>query len=799
MSRWSVEGFLASKRDDQACTFAATAQPISSSPSAGTRSHSGHKIVVDESVLMQVARTMGNAPLPFPITFEVTSPGAPSATHCSVLEFDDACNGRVFVSPLVFESLGVKPGAALKLRLRQLPLARRIVLQPESREFVKSVQNPQATLSHAFSALACATEGDVIAVTVSGREHRLVVAQALPQLAAAAPAAATGSGRGNSGRGGGGGGLTARPAARAAEEEEARPTFTAPAITIVTGRRRVPLPPPAPGAPPAAPEARTALSAVSLVDTDVEVEFLPAADASTGEGAGAVADEGAGPGAVSPGARSGNGGSEDAEAAVAAAGAINAGSLTAGESTLYRFKLPQGAAGLHVLLTVTAGDVDVYASGKHTAPTVTHSEWRHWPALTAPVQMPAATDPPTGYPRVTYPHTSMFAISRHDPAFPPTGWVYFAVTAHPAQPLTPGASPTGGGSYKLAFRGATEAEPSMIAALQKLKDARAAATAAAGGSASPVPAAAAAVPAAVPEGHTACSHCGAAVPAASAAMHAAQCRRLNFRCEDARCGRVIEARLRAEHGHCRDPACTEIIPPRLLGKHWALLHEPVSCRCGLTFAPRELAAHEAVDCALRLLPCPSCSASFTARELDAHAAACNARTRPCRVCGARVTGALMPSHLALEHGELADQHAAALHGPEPAAVAPALAGDSGIDDLLSDPRYVEFLSSSVAPASAAVAKGPAASAAVGAHDLMQALAQTSLNVVSGAAAAKPPAVTAPGFGGGGDGDDDDDWGAPPSACAYCGLTGLPYDALVDHMEVCAGAGGGDGGFGDDDF
>jgi hypothetical protein len=124
---------------------------------------------------------------------------------------------------------------------------------------------------------------------------------------------------------------------------------------------------------------------------------------------------------------------------------------------------------------------------------------------------------------------------------------------------------------------------------------------------------------------TQCDFCGAQVPAASLALHAARCERVHSKCGE--CGEVTGVGAAA-------------------AKHARTAHQEQECiwGCGLRGGAAPLRVHALESCPYRLVTCRYCLLQLEAAGVGEHQGTCGARTRECEQCGSPVLRRHFASH-----------------------------------------------------------------------------------------------------------------------------------------------------------
>ena len=163
-----------------------------------------------------------------------------------------------------------------------------------------------------------------------------------------------------------------------------------------------------------------------------------------------------------------------------------------------------------------------------------------------------------------------------------------------------------------------------------------------------------------------CTLCGSCMPSVSLSMHELQCARHRVRCSE--CHTVLRRDVAAAHAHCPITSCRIVLAPADIPVHVRALHTPHVCTaigCGATSVDLAAAHRHAHRCAFRIIVCRFCGDAVAAggpasdavdvhSGLDAHEAACGARTRVCTTCVPRRAIRLKEweEHVALLHNNV---------------------------------------------------------------------------------------------------------------------------------------------------
>eukprot|EP00850_Spirogloea_muscicola_P003112 SM000012S25374 [mRNA] locus=s12:733873:736843:- [translate_table: standard] len=162
------------------------------------------------------------------------------------------------------------------------------------------------------------------------------------------------------------------------------------------------------------------------------------------------------------------------------------------------------------------------------------------------------------------------------------------------------------------------------------------------------------------KGFVRCSNCQQLVPAGATALHTAFCERHNLVCSFPGCGAVLRRSDAPLHAHCAQ--CGVAMRAGVeLEKHVAVAHELLKCRCGVVLEMADMVRHKAESCPLRSTVCrfcgslvpaggPAADAHDRVRGLSEHESSCGARTSPCDTCGRLVMLKDVELHNAAVHG-----------------------------------------------------------------------------------------------------------------------------------------------------
>ncbi len=183
-------------------------------------------------------------------------------------------------------------------------------------------------------------------------------------------------------------------------------------------------------------------------------------------------------------------------------------------------------------------------------------------------------------------------------------------------------------------------------------------------------------PQALEAGMAKCSVCGKAVPEMSLARHEAFCARNNWTCSVSGCGAVFKKGSPEAEAHWHCPVCGKLMDKAHQAKHDAQEHSDLDCSCGFTGHLRALREHKAHECADRYIQCRFCHTAVRAGErptdpsdlLDGytgHESYCGSRTTRCGVCHKSVMLKHLAAHAATYHPEAHFDDVAATPPPSP--------------------------------------------------------------------------------------------------------------------------------------
>lgn len=137
----------------------------------------GDKIILHSSVLERLM-TRYSESLPSPVIFEVRNTAMDKISHCGVLEFT-APEPAAFFPRWMMDNMLLNDGDTVILRLKELPRATRIKMQPYSHDFNK-LANPRATLELALRRFTALTADDCITIRSGPSTYNLRVVSVEP-------------------------------------------------------------------------------------------------------------------------------------------------------------------------------------------------------------------------------------------------------------------------------------------------------------------------------------------------------------------------------------------------------------------------------------------------------------------------------------------------------------------------------------------------------------------------------------------------------------------------------------------
>jgi len=138
----------------------------------------GDKIILHTGVLHALLQRFGERPLPQPLLFEIQNVKDRRISHCGVLEFS-AEQSTAFLPQWMMLNMGLSEGQDIQLKLKELPLATALVLQPLKWTFAE-IPTPKIALEHALASFTALTAGDTIRIRVNGHPHDLTVVDVSP-------------------------------------------------------------------------------------------------------------------------------------------------------------------------------------------------------------------------------------------------------------------------------------------------------------------------------------------------------------------------------------------------------------------------------------------------------------------------------------------------------------------------------------------------------------------------------------------------------------------------------------------
>jgi Ubiquitin fusion degradation protein UFD1 len=142
-----------------------------------------------------------------------------------------------------------------------------------------------------------------------------------------------------------------------------------------------------------------------------------------------------------------------------------------------------------------------------------------------------------------------------------------------------------------------------------------------------------------------CGNCGLLVPSRTITMHFAFCSRNNQPCP--KCDQVFLKNEFEKHWHCDQCSKVGDIGEKI--KHVEFWHQFVTCSCGETLYPPQVAQHKLMECVDRFIICRYCHLLLPAGKLSKtgkdlilglglteHESDCGARTFQCQSCSKSV-------------------------------------------------------------------------------------------------------------------------------------------------------------------
>ncbi|RKP37298.1 ubiquitin fusion degradation protein UFD1, partial [Dimargaris cristalligena] len=161
------------------------------SPQARDNASYGGKLILPPSALDKLTRLNIMYPMLFELEAELpptaaSAPGDQSGpplptvrrTNAGVLEFT-AEEGRAYLPQWMMQSLGIEPGAIVKITNTSLPLGRFVKIQPQSVDFL-DISDPRAVLENALRHFATLTEGDTITISYNAKLYDIKVLETKP-------------------------------------------------------------------------------------------------------------------------------------------------------------------------------------------------------------------------------------------------------------------------------------------------------------------------------------------------------------------------------------------------------------------------------------------------------------------------------------------------------------------------------------------------------------------------------------------------------------------------------------------
>ncbi|CAG8662722.1 11922_t:CDS:2 [Acaulospora morrowiae] len=147
----------------------------------------GDKLILPPSVLLDLLQTanqsnpddFSNSQLPQPIIFQISNPKTRLITHGGVLEFN-AEDEKVYLPPWMYESLSLKEGSEVTIRLKELPKGTWVRFRPMNTDY-KEIRDYRAAFEgYLRSHYATLTEGEILTIKQANSSYQFLVEELKP-------------------------------------------------------------------------------------------------------------------------------------------------------------------------------------------------------------------------------------------------------------------------------------------------------------------------------------------------------------------------------------------------------------------------------------------------------------------------------------------------------------------------------------------------------------------------------------------------------------------------------------------
>eukprot|EP00457_Paulinella_chromatophora_P002483 gb/GEZN01002488.1/.p1 GENE.gb/GEZN01002488.1/~~gb/GEZN01002488.1/.p1 ORF type:complete len:708 (-),score=123.57 gb/GEZN01002488.1/:292-2415(-) len=139
----------------------------------------GDKIVLHQTILDQVMSKLGNRSLPHPMIWELRNVSVGKVSHCGVLEFSATEKDHAFLPKWMMENMFLEDGSALQIKLKPIPKASMLKLEPKETEFLM-LPDPKSSLEYALRKFTAVTQGDAMTIKHGNKQFHFKVLEVQP-------------------------------------------------------------------------------------------------------------------------------------------------------------------------------------------------------------------------------------------------------------------------------------------------------------------------------------------------------------------------------------------------------------------------------------------------------------------------------------------------------------------------------------------------------------------------------------------------------------------------------------------
>eukprot|EP00808_Paulinella_micropora_P005333 g28077.t1 len=139
----------------------------------------GDKIVLHQSILDQVMTKFKQRSLPHPMVWELRNTSVGKISHCGVLEFSAPDKDHAFLPKWMMENMFLEDGSPLQIKLKPLPKATSLKLQPKETDFL-TLPDPKSSLEYCLRKFTAVTKGDTIMVKHGKKHYHFAVLEVQP-------------------------------------------------------------------------------------------------------------------------------------------------------------------------------------------------------------------------------------------------------------------------------------------------------------------------------------------------------------------------------------------------------------------------------------------------------------------------------------------------------------------------------------------------------------------------------------------------------------------------------------------